>query len=294
MTEVSVVQLAWVAAALLGGGFLLLAVLTLTPRGRPLAQSLAGSAASLVITVVVLFGAFLGGVWILGAFLLLLSARVGYEAGEVQLGAGRGYIVAAGSSLLTLFAMSNLMAVIVLAGVWMVLFGRFIGLPWRAGSPMKPIIELALYPVLPMALLAYGAMDERLRPLVLVAYILIETFDSYALVVGKLFGRHAAFPVLSPRKTIEGLAGGAVFLILTVVIIAAVMELAVFGAAGLAVLAGGLGLAGDLAASRIKRSGGVKDFPVVLGHQGGALDVFDSWIAVGAGLTLIFVLSNLI
>ncbi len=94
----------------------------------------------------------------------------------------------------------------------------------------------------------------------LVAYILIETFDSYALVVGKLFGKRPAFPVLSPRKTIEGLLGGAVFLVLTVVVVAAVMDASILFATALALLAGILGLAG-ICRIPPQRRGGVRISP---------------------------------
>ena len=292
MTGVSILQLAWMTAGLLIFGLLLLGGLMLTPRGRPIARSLAWSAASLVITLLILFAAFLGGPWTLGPFLLLLAARVGFEAATVRLHSG-GLAFAGITTCLTLAAMSLPLAAMILAGLWMVLFGRLIGLPWRTNSRLKPLVDLAVYPILPLALLAYGAMDERLRPVVLVAYILIETFDSYALVFGKLFGRHPAFPILSPRKTVEGLLGGVICLVLTVMIIAVAMNLSAITASALALLVGGLGLAGDLAASRLKRMGGVKDFPVVLQTQGGALDIFDSWIAAGAGIGLLSIFIGL-
>jgi phosphatidate cytidylyltransferase len=293
MTTLSIVQLAWVAAILLLCGLMILSGLMLTPRGRPLARSLVGSAGSLVLTIIVLFAAFLGGTWVLGPFLVVLAARVGFEAGSIGHGRRKGALVSLLSAGAVLLAISSPFAAIGLAGLWMVLFGRLIGLPWRAGSRFKSGVELAVFPVLPMALLAHGAMDEGLAAFVLLAYILIETFDSYALVFGKLFGRRQAFPLLSPRKTVEGLFGGTVFLILTVVFLAAVLGGSMFGAAMLAVVVGALGLAGDLTASRLKRAAGVKDFPVVLGHQGGALDIFDSWIAAGAGLSVLSILSGL-
>ncbi len=293
MTAMTIVQLAWIAATLLLCGLVVLAGLMLTPRGRPLAQSLVGSAGSLVLTMIVLFAAFLGGAWVLGAFLIILAARVGFEAGSIGHGARKGVIVSVLAAGAALLAIGSPFAAIGLAGLWMVCFGWLIGLPWREGSRFKLIVEFAVYPVLPMALLAYGAMDEVLGPIVLLAYILIETFDSYALVFGKLFGRRQAFPLLSPRKTVEGLLGGAVFLVLTVVFLASVLDGSMLGAAALAVVVGALGLVGDLTASRLKRGAGVKDFPVVLGHQGGALDIFDSWIAAGAGLSLLSILSGL-
>ena len=49
-------------------------------------------------------------------------------------------------------------------------------------------------------------------------------------------------------------------------------------------LVAGLAVAGDLAASRLKRMAGVKDYPVLMRRQGGVLDSLDSWIAAGAGL----------
>ena len=58
----------------------------------------------------------------------------------------------------------------------------------------------------------------------------------------------------------------------------------VWTSAAIALLTGALTVAGDLAASRLKRASGVKDFPVVLPHQGGLFDTTDAWIATGAGL----------
>ena len=42
-------------------------------------------------------------------------------------------------------------------------------------------------------------------------YFLVETFDSFAYLIGRFFGSHKAFPQLSPGKTWEGYAGGFLF-----------------------------------------------------------------------------------
>ena len=67
----------------------------------------------------------------------------------------------------------------------------------------------------------------------------------------------------------------------------------VLGSMLFALAAGALTVAGDLAASRLKRVAGVKDYPAVLPHQGGLLDITDAWIATGAGLVTLMSLGNL-
>jgi phosphatidate cytidylyltransferase len=48
------------------------------------------------------------------------------------------------------------------------------------------------------------------------------------------------------------------------------------------VVVGVAGLAGDLAASWIKRRAGIKDYGTIIPGHGGILDRFDSFIAVAA------------
>jgi len=56
------------------------------------------------------------------------------------------------------------------------------------------------------------------------------------------------------------------------------------GSMTLALFVGALTVLGDLAASRLKRAAGVKDYPHLMRHQGGLLDITDAWIASGAGV----------
>ena len=101
--------------------------------------------------------------------------------------------------------------------------------------------------------------------------------DTAAYFTGRAFGRHLLCPRVSPKKTVEGLAGGMAAALL-VGALAAVLALHVPWWAGAIVgLAGGLAaVAGDLAESFVKRQFGVKDSGHLVPGHGGLLDRIDS------------------
>ena len=103
--------------------------------------------------------------------------------------------------------------------------------------------------------------------------------DTFAYLTGMLLGKHPLCPKISPKKTIEGFAGGCFFTIVCAAIIAYVymegMELHIVGLAVLIVIASTLG---DMVESRFKRWVGVKDSGKMLPGHGGFLDRFDSVI----------------
>lgn len=146
---------------------------------------------------------------------------------------------------------------------------------------------LLLFPGLPLLVFVAAGLSGGYGPSLLLAFLLVETFDSYALLGGKFLGKTKAFPVLSPNKTIEGLAAGALMLMATAGLGAWALGAPVVPALGLALLTGPLAVAGDLLASKIKRRAGVKDYPTILPRQGGLFDITDAWITVGAGFVLI-------
>ena len=101
--------------------------------------------------------------------------------------------------------------------------------------------------------------------------------DAAQYLSGKLFGRHKLSPVLSPKKTWEGLIGGA--LVTGMVAAAISSRLSPFHPALSALIGIGIsvfGLMGDLLISAVKRDAGVKDTGSVLPGQGGILDRCDS------------------
>ena len=136
-----------------------------------------------------------------------------------------------------------------------------------------------LFPVLPVAAIALlGRLPDGLAWLLFV-YIVVETNDSFALLFGKLLGRHRVLPKLSPGKTVEGAMGG----VASGAVVGMVLAMTVFGlAAGRAVgcvaVVLAAGILGDLFTSALKRSAGRKDFAPVHVLHGGALDIYDALI----------------
>lgn len=107
--------------------------------------------------------------------------------------------------------------------------------------------------------------------------------DTCAYVAGRLFGKHKAFPVLSPKKTIEGCLGGAVgtsicFFIYAILVkvIFSDITLNVFLFAVIGILASVVSQIGDLAASAMKRKCNIKDYGKLIPGHGGVIDRFDS------------------
>ena len=108
--------------------------------------------------------------------------------------------------------------------------------------------------------------------------------DAFALFAGMAFGKHKLAPVLSPKKTWEGAAGGFVGAVVCTMAYGAVLQfgfqvpvnylcLALYGALGSLV-----SQLGDLSFSYIKREYGLKDFGNIFPGHGGVLDRFDSVI----------------
>lgn len=117
--------------------------------------------------------------------------------------------------------------------------------------------------------------------------------DSAAYYVGRKWGRRKLAPVVSPKKTVEGLFGqlaaGAVIGLAAALVLGSART-AVFGAAA-GLLIAALAVVGDLLESTFKRSCAVKDSGGILPGHGGLLDRLDSLLYVSpAALLLLTVL----
>ena len=156
------------------------------------------------------------------------------------------------------------------------------------------LFSLSVYVVLPfVALICLRRANHGLYLCILV-FVASWITDTFAYFTGYFLGKHKLAPFVSPKKTIEGSIGGTLFAI------GGCMGYgALIGTADSAVIPHYLALAvvglilsivsqlGDLAASAVKRSYGIKDYGKLFPGHGGILDRFDSVIAVSAFLWIL-------
>ncbi|MBT3193352.1 MAG: phosphatidate cytidylyltransferase [Verrucomicrobia bacterium] len=139
--------------------------------------------------------------------------------------------------------------------------------------------------------LAFGWRDDGMmhavgptgRMMVIYLVAVVKMSDVGAFFTGRKLGKHKLFPRLSPKKTIEGLAGGVVssilvslgFFWLTDGALGKV-QFAFHDALILGMILPVVGVLGDLFESLLKRAAGIKDSGTIIPGMGGVLDVLDS------------------
>jgi phosphatidate cytidylyltransferase len=122
------------------------------------------------------------------------------------------------------------------------------------------------------------AIREHFGPWQLLMLIfVVKACDIGAYTAGCLWGKHKFSPVISPKKTWEGMAGGVVLAVIVAVGFAVFCDImawqlgVIFG-----VVFAFLGQMGDLAESMLKRDAEMKDASHNVPGFGGILDVVDS------------------
>jgi len=130
-------------------------------------------------------------------------------------------------------------------------------------------------------------------------FIFLWANDTGAYCTGSLIGRHKLFPRISPAKTVEGSAGGAVLVLAAAYIISQYTNsvgqdtiLTTLQWLGLGLTVVLFGTWGDLVESLFKRTLGIKDSGTILPGHGGMLDRFDSSLmAIPAAVVYLYSLT---
>ena len=144
-----------------------------------------------------------------------------------------------------------------------------------------------------MALRNLGNDDEGVR-FIYLCMAATWANDTLAYFAGRTFGKHKMHPVVSPKKTWEGFAGGVIGSLLAAVVccVTFLPEISLIEAMVYGLVMAPLVPLGDLAESILKRASGVKDSGQLIPGHGGLLDRIDAllfalpWTYVVALFTL--------
>lgn len=148
-------------------------------------------------------------------------------------------------------------------------------LHWGLMTTVYSLSHMAFLLVLPSRDGAWGTVSGA--SLLFLLLFLTQINDVAQFVWGKTLGKRPVLPLVSPKKTWEGLLGG----IATTTLLAALLgpvfsPLHGLGAVGAGLIIGVFGFLGDVVMSAVKRDIGVKDSGTLLPGHGGILDRLDS------------------
>ena len=104
--------------------------------------------------------------------------------------------------------------------------------------------------------------------------------DTAALLVGSRLGRHPFFPIVSPRKTVEGAIGGFVAQTIFFALMILLADVPLLHGLVLGMLVAVAAQAGDLIESQFKRAARLKDASSFVPGHGGMLDRIDSLVLI--------------
>jgi len=264
-----------------------------------------------VLAIIAVVAMFVGGPLL--AVLLLLTSMVAYreltKALQVN-NSEKGYngveiIGTVGILLyyLTVYFGDDTLRLMCIVGVFMAeMFLYVIRFPKYQAEQVVAGVFAFLYAPVMLSFIYLTRSSEY--GIYMVWLILISSWvcDTCAYFVGVTIGKKRIFPVLSPKKSLEGCIGGvagsalvgglyAFFIVEQAIPDQRVLWIVVFISAAGAVMS----MVGDLAASAIKRNHNIKDYGKLIPGHGGVMDRFDSMIVTAPMiyfLTLIMLEGN--
>lgn len=234
-----------------------------------------------------LMAALYAGGWVLLSVLTLAALTAQAEYYRLMEGTGHKPLMLPGLALGLLLALRFVLpnaVEAVMAGIILLLAALPLSLREDAWPRFAATVLGLLYPVWMLTeLYAIRSMSADMPGiqgfwLTLLIIVLVFSNDTFAYYMGRAIGKTPLAPAISPKKTIEGLAGG----VLGVMGVGALYKMFLLPDVSWWVLAGLLGIAaflsplGDLAESQLKRQAGAKDSGTLLPGHGGVLDRVDA------------------
>jgi phosphatidate cytidylyltransferase len=253
-----------------------------------------------VLSAIVLAPAVIGAVWFapLWLFVLLLEAVLVLAFVEyADMAARTGVVVPRAAACTAAAAACAAVAWPGQPSLDLVLVAAVLGTSATVLASYQPAAHVAasaaaaVFPVLYLGLPlgTLGAMRGAFgREAVLLVLLVVWVSDSAQYYAGRFFGRRRLSPTISPKKTVEGAAGGFAAGIAATVVLGRMWlpGLAWWWLAGIGAVLVALGIAGDLFESLLKRSAEVKDSSGLIPGHGGALDRIDALLFAAPGCYL--------
>jgi len=132
-----------------------------------------------------------------------------------------------------------------------------------------------------------GLGDDGVKAVITFILVTVAS-DTGGYIAGVLFGKHPMAPVISPKKSWEGLAGSGVATVAAgVVLVVYLLDGDWWVGVVLGLIAVVMATLGDLCESVIKRDLGIKDMSRVIPGHGGLMDRLDSLLATAPPIWLL-------
>lgn len=258
-------------------------------EGLQVKKRLSGTALRVATVVplipIILWMIFAGPDWLWPSFVLLAIAIGGYELMSMKVRSSRALRVW-GSAMSALFGyaiMFNQDAAAIYGVVVVIIVGSMAWSLLQADPVHDASVRIGWLlgtPIYVGGTLSAVALVRDFDPTgawVLLTMVLAWGSDTAAYFIGRKYGTTKLAPRISPKKTLEGSAGGLAAAVLGAMIMSIFLPgMNAIDAIALGVLAGAAGQAGDLMISVLKRSSGVKDSGGILPGHGGILDRVDA------------------
>lgn len=257
-----------------------------------------------IVTGVLLMALFLGSLLWPAALAVLAIVVFGLAASEFY-----AVLVRTGHHPLSVFGLLGVAGCLVGAWIWgataipVALIATVIAIALFYGTtaPRANTLRDASLTLLGTAWIGgFGALalpiitSEDYGWLIAGVVLIVVALDVGQYFTGRRLGKRPLAPVVSPKKTVEGLVGGALLAILVAAGLSFFGPFDRFDLLLLAVAAIVMGPIGDLAVSSIKRRIGVKDMGIVLPGHGGILDRIDALLFVIPAAWVVYNVTGLI
>jgi phosphatidate cytidylyltransferase len=244
---------------------------------------------------------FLGGVWFTALVAVVMALSVGELYATLRSRGFRpvalfGFLGVIGGAIAAHVGGANALAsTLTFATVAVALFYAVVVRRDPLENAAVTVVGMVWVSLLSFAIVI--AQSQNAVELILLLVLLTAFFDIAGYFVGRAFGRRPIAPVVSPRKTVEGLIGGVVATAALAAILSTIPAYDFMGLSGaimVAVVVSVFAPLGDAAESVVKRSLDTKDMGSILPGHGGMIDRIDALLfVVPAGYYLFWFLDYL-